>query len=473
MKPIVKRFLFLGTTLAVLHLGNSCSNNFQFNQDVGQFKSQSCLRDESTISDWSARNPKVGYLGQQKVSYLPHSEGWMIVDGDKIVPSKGDLPTQPVPEGISQGVGVQQGNTWPNGIVYYQISSNLTNPQRVMDAINHWNSLMDPTVLKLVPRNGQSDYIYFVPVTSGCAATVGYFQGAGPHTVELSNECGSGNVAHEIGHAVGLDHEQNRHDRDQWLSIAWDKVLAGFELNFQIENSYRDYHVYDFNSIMHYSLYAFSTDGSQTIIPKPSVASQLPPNLYIGQRKGLSYGDINSVRALYGAGTISAGSLPGTVALTASEGLFARYYNNISFDGSPTTRVDSSVNFNWGYNYPAIAISANNFSARWTGYLKPEVSGEYEFSVWTTDQIKFSFQGNELLNYNAYGQRRQVRSTKMSLVAGTRYNIRLDLIAADGPKQIQLEWTRPDGVTQTLPASMLSPETAETPSSCGNSVGVN
>lgn len=470
MKPIVKRSLFLGITLAVLHLGNSCSSNFKFNADVGQYSSQSCAMDESTLSNWSARSPKSGFIGSEKIEYIPHSDGWILVDGDKIIRSKGELPTEPVPKELAQGVGVQSGNTWPNGVIPYQISSNLTNPQRVIDAINHWNSLMDPTIVKLVPRNGQSDYVYFVPVASGCAATVGYYMGSGPHTVELSNDCGSGNVAHEIGHVVGLDHEQNRHDRDTWLTIIWSKVLAGFETNFQIESSYRDYYQYDFNSIMHYSLYAFSSDGSQTIVPKPIVAAQLPPDLYIGQRRGLSLGDINSARILYGAQPIL--NIPATSggALTASEGLFGRYYNNATFSGSPVAKVDALMSFNWAGKAPVANVPADNFSARWTGYLKPTLSGEYEFSVWTTDQVNFSFQGNEILNYNAMGQWRQVRSIKYALVAGSRYNLRLDLTTADGPKRLQLVWTTPEGRTETIPSSVLYPETAETPITCGTSV---
>ncbi len=422
--------------------------------------------DESTLSNWQARNPKIGYLGNQKVNYIPHSEGWIQVDGDKIIRSKGDLPSEPLPAGLSQGIGVQQGNTWPNGIIPYQISTNVANPQRITDAINHWNNLLGGAV-KLVPRTIQTDFAYFVSVSSGCAATVGYFAGAGPHRVELSNDCGSGNVAHEIGHVVGLDHEQNRKDRDQWLTIVWNKVLAGFELNFQIENSYQDYYQYDFNSIMHYSFYAFSSDGSQTIIPKIA----LPNDIYVGQRRGLSLGDINSARILYGAAPINAGEVsPGGPALTSSQGLFGRYYMNNNFSGVPTAKVDAVMNFNWGTNAPAADVPVDNFSARWTGYVTPDTSGEYVFSVWTTDQVNFSFRGEEILNYNAMGQFREVRSIRYSLVAGTRYNLRLDLAAADGPKRLRLVWTKPNGIVETIPAALLSPETAETPSTCSTSV---
>lgn len=471
MKPVLRRSLinrtlFLGATLAALHIGNSCSSNFKFAADVGQYKAQSCLMDESTMSAWHLRDSRVGYVGNQKVSYVPHSDGWMLVDGDKIVRTKGDLPEQPLPEHLAQSVGVGVGNTWPNGVIPYTISPNLPNPQRVLDAIAHWNNLLDP-VIKFVPRSDpvfQPDYVYFVPVSGGCAATVGFYRGAGPHTVELAPECGSGNVAHELGHVVGLDHEQNRKDRDNHVQIVAGKILAGFETNFAIEQSYQDYGPYNFGSIMHYTLYAFSSDGSQTIIPRVT----LSPNIFVGQRRGLSIQDINGVRLMYGYPEIANYTPPNN--LNSSEGLFGRYYNNPNFSGVPTAKVDNNILFNWGLNQPAAGVPADRFSVRWTGFLVPTVSGDYTFHIDTTDQINFTLQGTELLNFNGGGQYLEVRSTRQTLIAGQRYQVKLDLVAADGPKRLRLRWTRPDGGFDTIPKEVLQPETSEAPASCLNSV---
>jgi hypothetical protein len=58
-----------------------------------------------------------------------------------------------------------------------------------------------------------------------------------------------------------------------------------------------DLGAYDYGSIMHYPRWAFSKNGQDTIVPTN-------PNAQIGQRDGLSPGDIAAVRAMYPTCTI-------------------------------------------------------------------------------------------------------------------------------------------------------------------------
>ncbi|KIH54283.1 hypothetical protein ANCDUO_15571 [Ancylostoma duodenale] len=42
--------------------------------------------------------------------------------------------------------------------------------------------------------------------------------------------CGySGGIAHEVGHALGLEHTHTRHDRDDYLIVNWTNVQKEFE----------------------------------------------------------------------------------------------------------------------------------------------------------------------------------------------------------------------------------------------------
>jgi len=193
------------------------------------------------------------------------------------VPSGFRLREGDIMESLDRSVSVQN-REWTNGVVYYVISSGYSTSQRNL-IIDSMNTITNKTsgCITFVQRTSQSNYIDIKSV-SGCYSYLGMIGGA--QTVSLTSGCFSrGVIVHELMHALGYNHEQNRNDRDQYVTINLANVDSDKTNNFQKQTN-GDYQntPYDYASIMHYGEYSFSNNGQKTIIPKNGNTIKEPYN---------------------------------------------------------------------------------------------------------------------------------------------------------------------------------------------------
>ncbi len=230
----------------------------------------------------------------QRFAFEPKEVEYSVINNRAIFEGDiylGDVPDDddlPVVDGVGI-VGVRF--RWPGGLVPYEIHPDLPNKQRVHSAIEH---VTNNTRIRFVERTtaNQSrypNYIHFF-AGDGCWSSVG-MQG-GRQRISLSAGCGNGSTIHEILHALGLWHEQSREDRNSHVRINQDNIRPNRLHNFkQHIADGDDLGDYDYDSIMHYGSHAFSRNGLPTIEP---LGGQT-----IGQRNGMSAGDIAAIDALY------------------------------------------------------------------------------------------------------------------------------------------------------------------------------
>lgn len=114
----------------------------------------------------------------------------------------------------------------------------------------------------------------------------------------MQKECfgQKGTVVHELCHALGFYHEQNRSDRDKFVRIINANIPADKMINFERNAKDETFGVnYDYGSVLHYSSTAFSRNGKPTIESKGNAESKQK----MGQRVGLSSSDIKKLNEMY------------------------------------------------------------------------------------------------------------------------------------------------------------------------------
>jgi hypothetical protein len=136
-----------------------------------------------------------------------------------------------------------------------------------------------------------------------------------------------------------------------------------------------------------------------------------------------------------------------------SGGLTAAYFdgnslNNINF---ATAKIDTTVNLT---NPPSQIANSNNFSTRWSGFIKPTTNQAYKFYTNTTKGLRLWIDGNLILNDWNNNVTKTNTSNFITLEANKMYSIKMEINGGTAA----LYWSTSSISKQIIPSHCLIPE---------------
>ena len=264
---------------------------------------------------WFSQTASAQYTG------LILTNGMVQVEGDIITtPQRAAALLGQSAGGVHPNFSFTPSRLWPNSIVPYDFDSDVSVGQKnyFLAAMSAWaNSFPGVATLSFIPRNNDSAYIHFQTATvtnlgfsGGTTDNVGY--DGDVVTIKISSDGAVSNVfliAHEVGHALGLWHEQSRDDRDNYITILTANIQSGYSSQFAKQTPESTFGPYDYDSIMQYFACAFSKCNGQSPNPRCACAdancitmqaAYSAQQCNLGQQSHLSAMDMRGMAFMYG-----------------------------------------------------------------------------------------------------------------------------------------------------------------------------
>lgn len=143
-------------------------------------------------------------------------------------------------------------------------------------------------------------------------------------------------------------------------------------------------------------------------------------------------------------------------------GLRAAYFATRDLSGPSVGRIDPTVDFDWGTGAPLPGLPGDDFSVRWTGQVEAAATGLHTFTTVTDDGVRLWIDDRLLID-RWIDQSPTEHHAEAHLVAGRRYNVRMEYYERGVGAVARLLWTPPGGTRAVIPQDHLYPLLGEPP----------
>jgi hypothetical protein len=141
----------------------------------------------------------------------------------------------------------------------------------------------------------------------------------------------------------------------------------------------------------------------------------------------------------------------------AGGGVKGEYFNGMTLSGAPAlTRIDPSIDFNWGTESPGAPVGVDQFSVRWTADLEIAVADTYTFISNTDDGARLWLNDRQIINRWVDQAATDTVSQPIMLEPGI-YPLRMEYYDAGSAAVAHLFWQTPTLAREIIPAGPLQP----------------